>query len=688
MPIKSFFPNWRPQPRSADAQPSVKAQIAGIDAPTTIIKTPLGSKFVVAFVWIDRNAREWTQTLRSVLRINAVSEVHVGLAPGQNKSEIKLEDAKLNFLEDKSFRQAARAALATKAELFLYVSAPVLAPADALDNAIVWMNNDPRVGTISFLSNSAGYLSFPHRNTETPFGVDGHDEATVTALLRSRLAASKRRPVPLPVAEGGMIVVSRNIWEVCGDLDDAETQNAAFGIAELSLRASRRGFNNYLDPFTFISRPWDGVGSYSSVLDNPEARHALYLRHHHFPGCHDMERNRPDSVLGEALDVARAKALGLRVLIDGSVLGPKEMGTQVLITQLAAGLAHRPEIRWVVLAVPDPSDLPQYAQPLGMLEKIRFVPAANLEFHGAPDVDIIHRPFQPASPIPWDRWRQLSKRSIITIQDLIAYRNGTYFKDWESWEEYRGNFRRQVAQADAIISISHDVVTSIREERMPIDENRLFVIHNGADGRSKEQRTRIPEGILQRGWVARRYLIVLGATYAHKNRDLAMRVWAQLRQKGFDYAMILVGATVPFGSSRTDEAVLDTEHLQPHILALPEVGSEERNWLLQNASLVIYLTSAEGFGLVPFEAAQVGVPTLFVSFGPLRELIEDPELPRSYDVGELTARAEVLLTDVSAARESIKKILKNLDLTWAEGARKSVDAYFETLDQPARTLRS
>lgn len=32
------------------------------------------------------------------------------------------------------------------------------------------MQNDQRIGTVSFLSNAAGALSFPHRNSPTPMG--------------------------------------------------------------------------------------------------------------------------------------------------------------------------------------------------------------------------------------------------------------------------------------------------------------------------------------------------------------------------------------------------------------------------------------------------------------------------------------------------------------------------------------
>jgi glycosyltransferase involved in cell wall biosynthesis len=389
------------------------------------------------------------------------------------------------------------------------------------------------------------------------------------------------------------------------------------------------------------------------------------------------------------LDSARAKALGLRVLIDGSVLGPKEMGTQSLIVNLSTALADRQEIQYLVLAAPDPANLPEYARALGRHPKVRMIQSGNLDFPDSPFVDIIHRPFQPTGPIPWTRWRSLSKRSVITVQDLVAYRNGAYFPNFDEWDRYRDNFNRQIALCDAVVSISHDVVTSIEEELMPIDGDRVFVIENGIDARSREEAKRVPDALLRCGWAASSYLLVLGATYAHKNRDLAIRTWIRLREMGLKQKLVLVGPSVPHGSSRADEAMLMRDALASEILVLPEVSSEERNWLLSHTALLIYVTSAEGFGLVPFEAASLGAATLYVSFGPLRELIADPEAPRTYDVELLARRAYALIVDPAVSQSAINAVLKDLDrLSWQETARKSIQAYYSVLDRPSRVFES
>ena len=69
---------------------------------------------------------------------------------------------------------------------------------------------------------------------------------------------------------------------------------------------------------------------------------------------------------------------------------------------------------------------------------------------------------------------------------------------------------------------------------------------------------------------------------------------------------------------------------------IPDVSSAERNWLLKHAELVLYPTSAEGFGLVPHEAAAFGTPTVMVPFGPLGERLPDlPVAPQDWETKTL-----------------------------------------------------
>jgi glycosyltransferase involved in cell wall biosynthesis len=645
------------------------------DSSTTDARTRAPS--VHAILWARERPEDWIETVISLCKLDVVANVTLCLHYGAAEAAGLTTSKKFKAVDTLSLAEVTQR-LASNADQVLFVVEPVALSADALDRAVDWMIDDPRFGTVSFLSNAAGYLSFPYRNTQVPVPPAGYNETTLTKRLRARSPESG--PVPISTPEGGAILVSKSALATSGGLEDWHDSDPFMAVVELGVRASRRGFNNFLDAGTFIWRmsPNKSV----SPLAHDDPRHHLHLKHKFFPGLHDLQRESLGTPLTYALDLARAKAQGLRILIDGSQLGPQEMGTQMLIVALTAALDAHPDIKMIALCVPDPNNIPGYAQHLRLLPKVSFYRVDGLEFPDAPEVDIIHRPYQPIEQIPWHRWRTLAKRSIITVQDLIAYRNGAYFQNWQDWHAYRSNLENEVSRADAVFSISEDVVGPIREERLKIAKDALFVVENGVDARNADQPTHIPEGVLSRGWAAEPFLMILGANYSHKNRDFGLRIWRELVARGHKLKMVLVGANVPQGSTRLDEVRVVREETDD-LLVLPDVPAEERNWLLKHSALVLYPTAAEGFGQVPFEAARFGRPCLYVSFGPLRELTDDPHAPRQYDLGLLADRAETLLTDPAAARQAIADTLKKIDTyTWKQTAEKSVEAYFAVLGRP------
>ena len=80
------------------------------------------------------------------------------------------------------------------------MTAPVLLPAMGLGTALDALAGDARVAAVSFLSNAAGHLSFPQKNRPTQYSLEGHDETTLTRLLRS--SEPTRLPAPIAAPAG------------------------------------------------------------------------------------------------------------------------------------------------------------------------------------------------------------------------------------------------------------------------------------------------------------------------------------------------------------------------------------------------------------------------------------------------------------------------------------------------------
>lgn len=565
----------------------------------------------------------------------------------------------------------------------LLVCEPAVFPDRAVDPALAVAEEHLQTATVSFLSNAAGFASFPEGDRPVSHqisGAGGVDEQVITDRLRHCDPALAM--VPLPFAIGPAVLVSGYAASAVGPL--AEVVPPAQALADFSLRGRRKGFVDLLEPSTFVMRAFDvghaGEATAADVVDD-----WLVTRHPEAKALVEETRG-DDHPLAISRRAARAKVLGLHVLVDGYRLWPREMGTQVQTVALVEALARRADVDRVAVALGD--ELPAYAERLARNRKVDARRAKPDELSVFGRIDVAHRPFQPDGPHDVDPLRKVAARTAITLLDLIAYQIGAYHPTVESWMAYRKNVRHAAADFDAVLVLSGDVRRYVEIERLPVERDRLFILELGTDHLHGIEPQRTPPALLARDGASEQFLLVIGPNYAHKNRDLAIRAATALRRRGLPMLLVMAGSTVPRGSSRVLEA--SAWEADDDVVVLPNVSSEERNWLLRHASLVLYLSSAEGFGLVPFEAARFGTPTVLLPVGPLKELADAlPAVASDWSAEAVADAAEQLLTDPAVADKQVAAILaSDVGQTWDATAAELVRVYRSTLARPRRVSTS
>jgi hypothetical protein len=121
---------------------------------------------------------------------------------------------------------------------------------------------------------------------------------------------------------------------------------------------------------------------------------------------------------------------------------------------------------------------------------------------------------------------------------------------------------------------------------------------------------------------------------------------------------VRAGLHVKSSSSKDQESTKLKKHtnLRGEATTLGHVSSDERAWLLENAAAVLYPSSAEGFGFVPYEAAILGTPSTFTNFGPLKEISQLTTTPTSWNATEYTTDLTQLLTDPPFAQQRVSEL--------------------------------
>jgi len=387
----------------------------------------------------------------------------------------------------------------------------------------------------------------------------------------------------------------------------------------------------------------------------------------------DMASSRYRAIRSETIDPS-----AISLTIDATWLGPHQTGAQVLTTAAIEALAANPRVGRIRLTGID--ELPNYAAHLADLDNVD-IDARATEPAGAGPTDVVWYPNQIDQRVDITQARSLGRRVITTYLDLIAYDIPRYHASHEAWAAYRALQRRIALSVDGITTISADVADRLQQEVPRLDPRRIRSIPLGLDHIAA---TDVEPGediaALVPKLTSRPYVLVLGNDFLHKNRDFAIAVWEKLLADGTNCDLVLAGLHVKSSSSKEREDALLDQHtnLRGSAHTLGHVSESSREWLMTNAAAVLYPSSAEGFGFVPYEAAALGTPSTFAAFGPLSEISQLSDVPRTWSVDAFAADLVALLADPDRAKSRVEDLRAAISRsTWQAFADRLLDFMIE-----------
>lgn len=542
--------------------------------------------------------------------------------------------------------------------------------------------SDSRVATATTLSNHGSIVSVPERGRPSPSLPDGWTLEQAAEAVRS---ASLRLRPRLPTAIGHCVLFRRSALELVGGFDQAFSPGYGEEV-DFSQRCLARGLCHVLADEVLVAHHGGASFSPNGRPSPVQERHERIIAAR-YPYYHDAVRDLESDVSGpvaRALSAARRALAGTSVVIDARILGETLTGTQLQVLEVIAALARTGRVHLSVIV---PGRVGEYARrTLDALPDVRIVDEAGAR--ELPTADLVHRPYQITGAQELSLLAELGERLIITNQDLIAYHNPSYFPGSTRWRSYRRLTRVALAAADHVVFVS----AHAREDALAEDllaPERASVVRNGVDHTITAARPQPtpPRGLSELPGEVQA-ILCLGTDFRHKNRVFALRLAAELRSRhGWTGVLLLAGPHVDHGSSSPEEAELLA--LEPalagSVIELAAVSEAEKAWLYERCALVLYPTVHEGFGLVPFEAADHERPCLWAACTSLAEVLPSDAAQIVPWSAEQTAAAAIrLLGDDQARAENIAAIRGAArELTWERAAAELLDVYRRTCDAPA-----
>ena len=281
--------------------------------------------------------------------------------------------------------------------------------------------------------------------------------------------------------------------------------------------------------------------------------------------------------------------------------------------------------------------------------------------------------------------------TVITINDLNRLRYPSMFSrvDVLYWQTVqRALFRR----VDQIIAISENTKLDLLQYyHLPAD--KVQVIYPAISPRFGYQSATIAANlaVLQKYELQAPYVLSVGGLAMHKNIHAALRAFASLRAQGHlsEYTFVIVGEGF---HTHNDQRLLElTSRVGKQTIRLTgAVDDADLPLIYASASLFVYPSLYEGFGIAPLEAMACGVPVLASRAGALSEVLGDAawSVEDATDVEAIAAGMLMLLTDASTRTQFQERGLKNAKrFSWAQTAEKTLALYQCLLQDPQMVPR-
>jgi len=264
-------------------------------------------------------------------------------------------------------------------------------------------------------------------------------------------------------------------------------------------------------------------------------------------------------------------------------------------------------------------------------------------------------------------------RFVLTIHDLNHYLNRRRVRLhrhllWRVWCKF--NIRR----ASIIITVSEHVKKQILRHFLIRTED-IQVIPNGLDQRFG----RYPNTHIRSKYnLPSRYVLFVGQTSANKNLDRAVDAIKQVRsQNGVDHCFLIAG--MPGDADASLKAHVRKKHLENAVRFLGYIDDNDLPQLYSGASLFLFPSITEGFGIPPLEAMRCGVPAVVAYASSMPEVLGDAAIwvdPLS--VESIADGIRVGLLDQGVREAAIAKGLSRAQqFSWERMASETMRIYRE-----------
>lgn len=306
------------------------------------------------------------------------------------------------------------------------------------------------------------------------------------------------------------------------------------------------------------------------------------------------------------------------------------------------------------------ADIPHYS----FAEQLRFPGLLKKE-----QLDLVHFPHFNV-PIFYRR------PFVVTIHDLThTLMPGRKKSRWYKRLAYGFVIWNAVKSSKKIIAISqstkHEIINYFK-----IASQKIEVVYEAVNPTFRMiNKEKAFELVSNRFGIAKPYILYVGVWRRYKNLPNLALAFDRLRQQGFDYQLVLAGATDPFYPEIKGHVARITYH--ESVIMPGRVSDEDLLYLYNAADLFVLSSLSEGFGLTALEAAACGIPIACSDIPTLREIMGASAV--YFDPMNVSNMADIMadiLNNPIRAEEMANASLRRTQyFSWKQAALDTIKVY-------------
>lgn len=370
----------------------------------------------------------------------------------------------------------------------------------------------------------------------------------------------------------------------------------------------------------------------------------------------------------------------MKIVIDARLFGPKQGGLGRYIEQLILNLEKIDNQNQYIILLRQ-ENWSEYTPTNPNFQKI----LANIPWYGWKEqiflpkiikklkADLVHFPH-------WNVPLFYRGNFVVTIHDLLLLHYPTRRAStlgpllyWFKNKIFLRVIKHAIRSSKKIIAVSEftrqDIIDTLKINPDKIVTTLL------SPSPIKDFNETIELNLAKKYTITKPYWLYVGVAYPHKNLETLLTAWQIFcDQYGQNYQLVLAGKKNYFYERL--QKIINEKNIQ-NVILTDFVSDSELSALYKQASLYVFPSLYEGFGLPPLEAMQYDLPVISSSSTCLKEILAegaayfDPCQPE-----KIAQTAQLILNDPNQRQKLIvqgQKILQKY--SWNKTAQQTIAVY-------------